>query len=120
MFGQPVRMRVRIHSDAHKRSLHHLLVYAGDPAAGGEVIAGKTVHGIVGERGRYVWIEWMPRKLGKYTLHAVLLEHPDDPRQGNHWDTLRVRVVNPPRTVTSKAAYWRRGPGGVMRPSDAP
>ncbi len=88
----PLKLRVRVDSDRSHGGVSHLLVYDGDPEKNGEMIAAKRVH--TGDvNGSYVWIDWIPRKLGKHTLYAKVLERSDDARKGNNTATLTVNVT---------------------------
>jgi hypothetical protein len=89
---QPVRLRISVHSDRSLRAHHHLLVYDGEPEAGGEVIAGKILPGIDAQ-GSHAWIGWRPRTPGLHRIVARVLEKHSDRLPGNNEAVLPVTVM---------------------------
>ena len=90
--GEPVRLRVRVGANRTTGDAYQLLVYDGDPAAAGQLIAAKLVRGIDSINGTLVWISWTPTERGKHVVHAILTEALDDPNPGNAVDTLPIQV----------------------------
>lgn len=97
--NEPLRIRVHVQTDRSEVEPFHLLVYDGNPRAGGTVIAGRLLQGVDAPDGRYVWLDWTPPRTGTFTLYAQILEQIDDRQPGNASDTLTVRVANRPKPV---------------------
>jgi len=90
---RPLRLRATVYSDTTHTAQSHLFVYDGDPDRGGQLIASKIVHS-GNQNGASVWVEWIPRRPGRHTLYAKVIEKFGDPEPGNHTATLSV-VVRP-------------------------
>jgi hypothetical protein len=91
--GEPLNLRIQVNSDKDGQTYSEVLLYDGDPAEGGELIADKQVlPGTDEASGDYAWFSWMPRSLGLHRLYAVLLESFDDTAPGNNMAELKVVV----------------------------
>jgi hypothetical protein len=101
VMDQPLQIRVSVYTDAHSLRQHHVLVYEGQPAEGGRLIAAKVLHGIDLE-GAHVWVDWVPRAPGHYRIWARALEKGDDSQPGNDKGVLHV-WVREPRTIRRNA-----------------
>lgn len=95
-FGERLQLRVAVHSDRHEPGARWLVVFDGATGEGVEAIAMKRLNGLPQAGGRHAWFEWQPRTFGRHELHAVVLEHRDDPNPGNNVATLAVDVVRCP------------------------
>jgi hypothetical protein len=94
--GQPLEIRITVHSDTVGHEFSHVLVFDGDPEQGGVPIAGKDIFvGAAGEEGSSVWFEWIPSTVGQHRLYAVVTETLSDAKPGNNTDTMDVNVVLP-------------------------
>ncbi len=100
--NRPLMLRAMVYCDKTRRAFSHLLVYDGDPAKGGHVIAAKLVHSGYTD-GSSVWFDWIPTKLGKQTLYARLVERSDDPVKGNNVDIIDINVLPEDKTPPSLA-----------------
>lgn len=72
--GEPLAIRVHVTSPEDDTRNHPMLVLAKDLLSDKkpEVIAGKTLQGIDGDQGSYVWLEWTPTQTGYVELQAML------------------------------------------------
>lgn len=103
-FGKPILLRATVFSDHPSREYSHLLLYDGDPANGGRLIADKQV--FVGDHssdGSAVWVQWRPTNPTQsvYTLYARVLEDHSDSASGNNVATLEVHVTDLPRPAAT-------------------
>jgi hypothetical protein len=101
VMDQPLQIRVSVYTDEHSLRQHHVLVYDGQPAEGGRLIAAKVLHGIDLE-GAHIWVDWVPRAPGHYQIWAQALEKGDDSQPGNDKGVLHV-WVREPRTIRRNA-----------------
>lgn len=100
--GLPLQIRVRIDTDQPGADYQHLLVYDGDPNAGGTVIADIAAY-TGNPDGNEVWIEWTPTELGPHRLYAKVVESGLDPTAGNATsDVLKVEVIKAPQGPKEK------------------
>jgi len=98
-YGQPIPVRITIHSDTRSQEHRQVLVFDGDPAAGGVAIAGKMVFaGSTAPEGSSVWFDWMPPTVGPHILYAVVTEMSGDAVPDNNTDTMEITVRYPPTT----------------------
>jgi len=96
MAGQPLQIRVTVHTDAAGTEYSQVLIYDGDPQQGGVPIAGKKIFaGSMAPEGNSVWFEWVPSIPGPHTLYAVVMEMSGDAQTGNNTDTMDVIVQSP-------------------------
>ena len=96
MAGQPLQIRVTVHTDTPGTEFSNVLVFDGDPEQGGVLIAGKKIFvGSIAPEGNSVWFEWAPSTPGQHTLYAVVTETNGDSQPGNNTDTLDVLVASP-------------------------
>ncbi len=96
-FGQPIELRVDVQSDVTDPGYYTVLLYDGDPLQDGELIAQKFVRGLSAQTGRFVWLGWIPTRLGRHDLFAQVIEPDGAPTPSNDAATLKVQVVNPPK-----------------------
>jgi hypothetical protein len=95
--GEPLDLRIQVSSDNNGQTYSEVLLYDGDPAQGGELIADKQVlPGTDEASGNFAWVSWTPRSLEPHQLYAVLLETADDTAPGNNVAQLKVIVHKPP------------------------
>ncbi|MCP4338097.1 MAG: VCBS repeat-containing protein [Desulfobulbaceae bacterium] len=98
--SQLTPLRVCVNSDQAQTGYHHILVYDGDPSAGGVLLADELIPGI-DQGGACDWIpDFRFDEPGEHLLFAQVLESRDDGLLGNATDTLQVLVdpipvVNP-------------------------
>ena len=93
--GQPLEIRITVHSDTPGHEFSHVLIFDGDPKDGGMLIAGKQIFvGDASDAGSSVWFEWVPNKEGAHTLYAVVTETLSDAQTGNNTDTMEVNVLS--------------------------
>jgi len=94
--GQPLQIRVTVHTDKPDMGFSHVLVFDGDPEQGGVLIAGKKIFvGSIAPEGNSAWFEWAPSTPGPHRLYAVVTETTGDAQPGNNTDTLDVLVASP-------------------------
>ena len=91
LLNQPLRIRATVYSDKAHGEFSHLMVYDGNPAQGGKLIADKLVHS-GNTRGSSVWFQWVPRTLGQHVLFARVVKDHDDPNPANGVDSTTVWV----------------------------
>ncbi len=95
--GLPLQIRVQIDTDQPGADYQHLLLYDGDPNAGGTLITDVAAY-TGNPDGNEVWIEWIPTDLGPHRLYAKILEGPMDPGLDNATSgVLKVEVIKPPQ-----------------------
>lgn len=94
---RPVDLRFTAFSSQVHSEVAHLLLYDGDPAQGGALIADKFIHpGAHAAEGTSVWVQWIPSTAGVHQLHAVLLEGTAHAQQAS---LLQVNVLPAPATA---------------------
>lgn len=92
-FGQPLDLRITVHSDVPSPDFCTVLLYDGDPAQGGRLLAGKKVFaGSVAEEGSSAWLQWVPDTGGTHNLYAKVLQSVHDPVTSNNISLLQVEV----------------------------
>lgn len=87
-----VPVQVHVDTDVTTPDHHTLVLYDGDPAQGGQPIAGKTVPGVAAGGGADVTIDWRPTTPGVHHLVAQLFEDADDSQPGNNVAAVDVAV----------------------------
>ncbi len=94
--GQPLQIRITVHTDKPGTEFSQVLVFDGDPQQGGVPIAGKKIFaGSMAPEGNSVWFEWVPSVPGQHTLYAMVTETSDDAQIDNNTDTMDVTVESP-------------------------
>lgn len=105
--GMPLEVRVVVHTDTPGTQTANVLLFDGDPQAGGVLGAGKSVFvGSIADAGNPAWFTWVPQTYGTHTLYAVVQESLGDKQPNNNSDSMQV-VVAPPSVflpVVNKAA----------------
>lgn len=86
------RLRLKVYSDKAHREYAHVLLYDGDPAQGGKLIADKIMHSGDPD-GAHAWVDWIPKQPGRHELFARVLKDRDDPVTDNGVDTMVVMVA---------------------------
>jgi hypothetical protein len=71
--GEAVELRVGIRSDSLQLAYGRLLVWDGDPEAGGQVILSRTVQGLSGEMVTHEDFVWRPARAGHQSLHVTYI-----------------------------------------------
>ncbi len=98
--GRPVEIRVTVHTDKPNAEYRQVIIFDGDPNAGGVAIAGKRVTlGSIAEEGNSAWFEWVPNSVGPHRLYAVVTEASDDPVPDNNVAVLDLDVHWLPTTT---------------------
>jgi len=91
-------IRIQVSSDFDSIYPSEVLLYDGDPANGGVLIASRLVYpGSKPLTGNAVWVLWTPMTKGPHTLYAVVKESSDDLQPGNNIATLKVVVIKEPQ-----------------------
>ncbi len=89
--GRPLPIRVMAFSSTVNLEGARVLLFDGDPAAGGVVVADQPIYpGEKGPEGSAVWIDWTPAAIGMHDIYAVLVDAattvPEQPHTQAHLD----------------------------------
>ncbi len=95
MQGQPLELRITVHTDIASTDYSHVLIFDGDPKNGGVVVAGKRISvGDPSDAGISEWFEWTPDTAGTHMLYAVVTETLSDTQPNNNSDSIEVNVLS--------------------------
>ncbi len=102
---QAAPLRVCASSDQTHTGYYHVLIWDRDPKLeGASWIQDGLLAGIDKTGNSCVWVRnFRPKTLGRQTLYAEILEHPDDGRLGNAVDTLDILVEPIPTPPVNRA-----------------
>ena len=89
---------MRIDTDKAYMESSHVLLWDGDPNAGGTLISEKEAF-TGNPTGNYVWFDWLaPRPLGQHKLYAQVLANDENTnRVVVISDSLKVEVIPQPK-----------------------
>ncbi|MCG6861561.1 MAG: hypothetical protein LJE70_09845, partial [Chromatiaceae bacterium] len=90
-------LRVCVNTDQTQTGYHHVLIWDGDPAAGGRLIADKMLTGVDVNGDSCTWLQdFRFAEAGDHILHAQVSEAQSDALLGNATDILEVTVASIP------------------------
>jgi hypothetical protein len=101
---QVTPLRVCLNTDQTQTGYYHVLIWDGDPADGGQLLADKRVQGVDQNGDTCVWIEnFRADEPGAWSIYAQVLETREDGLVGNAVDTLQVQVDDIPNLMPLRA-----------------
>ena len=112
-------LRVCVNTDQTQTGYYQVLIWDGEPDAGGRLIADKLLPGVDANGESCTWLpDFRFSEAGEHILYAQVLEADSDALRGNAFDTLWVTVNEIPDILLQVGQGVAKGVGSSLASGD--